>query len=238
MTETRAILEKIPEIKKNLIGYKPINIKTLKVSDLPIGCQVRYIKKSTPTQPAHVVLGGKLEEITEDRDNPGHIYRISIRVNIRKNFPVKLKDNTSIFLYYKLLTSKAQKQLSATAWIDSLPDDAREKFLKSKEERKSAKTEGEEGIIKNKFLIWLNETYPEFSPKKKPVKKSKTMTSNKSSKSKSAKKVTIKNKTKTKSATSKSIKNKKIAKDNKSSSKEKSQTKKKIVKSAKKSANK
>jgi hypothetical protein len=127
MSKEREILEK--QENKKLKDYKYLDHNNLKSDVLKKGYFIRYIKKATTNKPAHVVLGGKINDIIE---NNGIIERLKIKINTGKTFILKVKDNNNIFLYYKEKKVAEQRKIEAIQWVKQLTPYERKKMINMK----------------------------------------------------------------------------------------------------------
>lgn len=165
MNETRKDLEKINSISSKLNGYTFISNDIL-MTKLKIGYLIRYIKKSDGNKKAHIAIGGKLENITEDTEKPGYVYRIKIKTNGGSTFLVKLKDNNKIFMYYKIMSDKNQRLRDAEELKKKLTSYERKKLQDMHNARENLETDKEKRAATKKYYIWLYERRPELKPNK------------------------------------------------------------------------
>jgi hypothetical protein len=171
MPETRNILEKKQHIKSQLTDYKFTQHSSLDVETLQIGDFVRWIKKATETEPAHVVRGGRISEITPDRDDPTKIFRITITTNVGNQFKLKLKDATNFYFYYKQKTKRELKLAEAAAWKDNLDPVEKARLTIMQKKRAEIETKAGKKRKTDEFYSWLYKRKPELNPKLKPKPK-------------------------------------------------------------------
>jgi hypothetical protein len=135
----------------------------LKSDVLKKGYFIRYIKKATTNKPAHVVLGGKINDIIE---NNGIIERLKIKINTGKTFILKVKDNNNIFLYYKEKKVAEQRKIEAIQWVKQLTPYERKKMINMKKKRdvKDITSEEKKTLTKT-FYDWLYARRPELKTK-------------------------------------------------------------------------
>jgi hypothetical protein len=166
-TQKRKRLEKKENIASRLKNYTFIDLKDATMENLKIGYYIKYIKLPEDKTPPYVVEGGKIEDITEDKDNIGHIYRIKIKTNAGATFMVKLKDNKNIFLYYKTMTTAQNKALQNEEWKNNLSTYEKRKFTEMKNNRDAETSLARKKVIANKFYDWYYTRHPELDKRKK-----------------------------------------------------------------------
>jgi len=159
----RIDLEGKQEFKKKLSEYIYIDHNADIVDILKIGYFVRYIRINPDTD-AHIVLGGRIDEILIDKKNPTLIYRIKIKTNTGNVFMVKLKGNTNIYLYYKIQMAKEMQQEKVAEWKSRLSGYEKQRFDRMKINYAHETNNSKKGKIKKDFYEWLYRRRPDLKP--------------------------------------------------------------------------
>jgi hypothetical protein len=165
MSSLRSKLEK--KFSKQLNGYKYIDVKKTTTDTLKTGYYGRYIKTGDELDDAHVVLGGKITEILEDRDNPKKIYKIQMETRYGNLFSINIKNNENIFFYYKTMTVVDMRLKQAEEWVKQLTPYERRKFKEMKKKRDDEVSKAKKRRITNEYYKWLYARRPELDTRKK-----------------------------------------------------------------------
>jgi hypothetical protein len=156
---TRKSVESQKEISILLKDYTFLSPKDYTIDKLKIGNFVRYIR-NVPI-PARVIRAGRIDNILEDKDNEGYIYRISIKRSNKTTYFLKLKDIENVYFYYKTKTQKELRQNSAKDFVQNMTPYERKKFNSMKEKREVVESKIEKKMLSNDFYSWFYKRHPD-----------------------------------------------------------------------------